>query len=106
MKQQLPVPIATIAKQPVMAHPTGQDYRIDSTAIKPDGAVAVFSGISVYANSVGDKTYSLPLSSLVEPAESTADVVHAKISGSCSVEGAVVIAGASALTADGVAIAI
>lgn len=63
-----------------MAHPTGQDYRIGSIVIKLDGVVAVFSGISVYANSAGDKTYSPPLSALVEPTESTADLVHAEIS--------------------------
>ena len=53
MKQHLAVPVAMIANQPVIANPTSQGYQIGSTTIKPDGAVAVVSGISVYAKSAG-----------------------------------------------------
>ena len=111
MKQQLPVPVATIANQPVIANPTSQGYQIGSTTIDPDGAVAVFSGISVYANPAGelvpgDKTYSPPPSALVELTGSTADIVHDEASGSYPVKGAVVTAGAGSPTADGVVVAI
>ena len=111
MKKQLPIPVATIANQPVIANPTSQGYQIGSKTVKPDGAVAVFPGTSLYTSSAGqlvagDKTYSPPLITLAEPTGSTADVVHAEASGSYRVEVVVVTAGASAPTADGVAVAI
>ena len=106
MEQQLPVPVVRIAKQPVIPHPTSQGYQTGSTPMKPDGGVSVFSGISVYASSAGDKTYSPPSSALVEPTGFTADEGYVEISGSYTVEGAVVIASARATIADGVAVAI
>ena len=109
--QHLPAPVVTIADQPVIASPTGQGYQIGSTAIKPNGSVAVFSGVSVYANSAGelvagDKTYSPPPCVLAKPTVSTIDEPHDKASGSLPMEGAVLTAGASAPMADGVAAAI
>ena len=95
----------------MIANTTSQGFQIGSTTIDPDGAVAVFSGISVYANSAGeliadDKTYSPPPSVLVESTGSTADVIHAEASGSYPVEGAVVTAGTCPPTADSVVVAI
>ena len=82
-----------------------------STTMKPDGAVPVLPGISVYADLAGelvagDKTYSPPPSVLVEPTGSTADVILEEASGSYPVDGAVVTAGDGARTADDVVAAI
>lgn len=98
IKQLLPVPVATIANQPVITNATGEGYQTDSTAIKPDGVVVVFLGISVVANLAGefvagDKIYAPLPSELAEPIRSTIDVIHEKISRCYILEGPVFTAG-------------
>ena len=97
-KKLLPVPVATIANQPVIANATVEGYQTDSTAINRDGAVAVFLGISVCASLTGelvagDKTYAPLPSVLAEPIRSTIDVIHEKIPRCYVLEGPVVTAG-------------